>query len=136
MSKNKNKRQGDQVVPTYALGNYTAKTVKELCEAIEQRNQQYADTQSLMEANMRTLLAHLEEGEVFYKAEMAIPSSLINRQPTTLIILRTLLRSDECTWVVRHEPTETHFWKANYICKRNVFSAFQICSGDRVTIAR
>lgn len=132
-----NRRQSYQVKTDYSYCECMIRDVGELEEALNQRNRhQQASAQVTLDGNMKTLLRHLEEGEVIYKAEMTVPSALVNRQPSNLIILRTTLKGQESSWIVRHESNESHIWEANYSCRESAFGAFRICSCDRVTAVR
>lgn len=132
-----NRRQSYQLKTDYSYGGCMIRNSGELEEAMNQRNRhQPASAQTPLESNMRTLLRHLEEGEVVYKAEMTVPSGLTNRQPSTLLTLRTSLKGQECTWIVRHEANDSHIWEVNYSCRESAFGAFRICSCDKVTLVR
>ena len=136
-NKQNNRRQSYQVKPSYSYGGCMIRDVRELDEAMNQRSRhQKPEAQTLLDSSMKTLLRHLEEGEVIYMTEMAIPSALTNKKNSVLITLRTTLRGEECTWVVRHEANESYIWEANYNCRESAFGAFRICSCDKVTPVR
>ncbi len=132
-----NRRQGYQVVPSYSYEGCMIRNVTELNSAMDQRSRHRPTAeQSPVEGNMRSLLRQLEEGEVIYKDERAIPAALTNKQPTMLTTLRIFYNLTEYTWVIRHETTERYVWEVNYVCKDNAFSMFRICSCDTVTAVR
>lgn len=136
MAKNRG-NNGYQVVPSYSYGGAMIRNAKELDEAIRQRvRQNQADEDMFLESNMRNLLLHLEKGSVFYMTEMAIPPTMDNKQPSTLITLKTLLDGQEGLWIVRRESVGSRLWEVNYTCKGNAFGVFRICASDVVTAVR
>lgn len=137
MAKKRSKNAGYKLKVDYAYGNRMVKNVDALDEAVRQNSRERPEQeQKFLHDNMRKLLEHLERGEVFYKSEVMVSSSRDNRQPSTLMLLRTLLDGMEMTWVVRHEVNASYYWEANYTCVGSAFGAFRICSCDVVSIVR
>lgn len=134
MAKKRNKYTGCKLKVDYAYGNRMVKNAAALDEAVRQDSRERsAQEQEFLHDNMRKLLEHLERGEVFYKGELTVPSSRDNKQPSTLIVLRTLLNGVEMSWIVRHEVNISYYWEANYTCVGSAFGAFRICSCDVVS---
>ncbi len=131
--KNSNKRVGHKVNPSYSYGGQIVKNVRELDAAIRlAASERLVQTQEWLDGNMRMLLTHLEEGSVYYVTEVAIPSAYENKQPTTLITLKTLSKNEEKLWAVHHDPKSPYSWKAECICRSGAFGTFRIYSCDTV----
>lgn len=132
MAKKRSKYAGCKLKIDYAYGNRMVKNAAALDEAVRQDSRE-SSAQEFLHDNTRKLLEHLERGEVFYKGELTVPSSRDNKQPSTLIVLRTLLNSVEMSWIVRHEVNTSYYWEANCTCVGSAFGAFRICSCDVVS---
>lgn len=133
MAKNKSlgKRDGQKVNPQFICGDCTKQRLDEMEGVINQMNKHRSSEEQIqISNNMRTLLRHLEKGEVHYMTPMAVPSVMTNRPPELVITLKTFLKGEERLWIVYHKEKKSYTWKVACNSKGALFSDFSIHSCD------
>lgn len=129
------KRLGSKVKVLLTCRGCREEKLKEFDAAISRMNETLGEGEKIaICGNMRTLLEHLEKGEVYYATPMAVPTVMENKPHETVTTIRTFLKGDERLWVLRHRENVPYVWKANYSSVGSSFLNFFIYSCDTVAL--
>lgn len=127
------KRDGQRLKIVFSCGDSKVEKMRDFEKILDQINQHRSmDDQVVLSGNLRTLLEHLEKGEVHYMTEMSVPSSLENKPFEVITTLRTFLKGDERLWIVHHKTAKHYVWGMSCDSVKNAFSTFHIYSCDNV----